>query len=233
MTQFSEQILPTTDANENPTGFAQTLVWGYGGTAKDAVTGKYLGYFRNSPGATFEVTRGVPTQVTWTNKISTPEMFPVDPTLHWANPNNIPMMDATMQAGMGLAPPYPPGYNGEPIQVGDVTTNLDGWDAQSPVPLVTHVHGAVVRSDSDGGPEQWFTADGEHGADYATTKATSSNSAVYYYPNEQEPTTIWYHDHALGVTRLNVMSGLAGFYLIRDPNDKIADKLPTGKYEIP
>ena len=36
------------------------------------------------------------------------------------------------------------------------------------------------------------------------------------------PTTLWYHDHALGVTRLNVMSGLAGFYLVRDPADAIA-----------
>ncbi len=233
MTQFTEQILPTTDANGNPTGFGQTTVWGYGGIAKDAVTGKYLGYFRNSPGATFDTIRDVPVQVTWTNKITQPEMFAVDSTLHWANPNQIPMMEATMQAGMGLAPPYPPGYNGQPIQVDDTTLNPNGWDAQSPVPLVTHVHGAVVRSDSDGGPEQWFTADGTHGMDYATAKPTSANSAVYYYPNEQQPATIWYHDHALGVTRLNVMSGLAGFWLIRDPCDPIANKLPTGKYDIP
>ena len=39
---------------------------------------------------------------------------------------------------------------------------------------------------------------------------------VYYYPNCQRPTTLWYHDHALGITRLNVYAGLAGFYLIRD-----------------
>lgn len=233
MTQFQEQILPTTDASGNPTGFAQTTVWGYGGIAKDAVTGKYLGYFRYSPGPTFEATRGIPAQVTWINKITTPEMFPVDPTLHWANPNNIPMMEAIMQAGVGLAPPYPPGYNGYPIPVDSVITNPDGWNAQSPVPLVTHLHGAVVRSDSDGGPEEWFTADGVHGVDYSTTKPTLANAAVYYYPNEQQPTTLWYHDHALGVTRLNVMSGLAGFYLVRDPCDPIANKLPTGKYEIP
>jgi FtsP/CotA-like multicopper oxidase with cupredoxin domain len=234
MTEFTEQILPTMDENGIPTGFAQTTVWGYGGIAKDAVTGKYLGYFRNSPGATFEITKGLPSQVTWINKITTPEMFAVDPTLHWANPNNIPMMTAIEQAGLGLAPPYPPGYDGNPIYVDEQTTlNPDGWDAQSPVPLVTHVHGAIVRSDSDGGPEQWFTATGVHGQDYATTKPTSANSAVYYYPNDQQPATIWYHDHALGVTRLNVMSGLAGFYLIRDPCDTIAKKLPTGQYEIP
>ena len=91
MTEFFEQILPTVDANNISTGFNQTKVWGYGGIAKDAITGKYLGYFRNSPGATFEAIKDVPVRVTWINKITTPQMFAVDPTMHWANPNNIPM----------------------------------------------------------------------------------------------------------------------------------------------
>ena len=235
MTEFYEQILPTTYANGTPTGFGQTKVWGYGGNAKDAITGKYLGYFRNSPGATFEAKKDVPVRVTWINKITTPQMFAVDPTLHWANPNNIPMnmsdmsMNETMEGvPQPPFPTFPPGFDG-------TQENPEGYyyNAQSPVPLVTHLHGAVVRSDSDGGPEQWFTANGIHGADYRTTKPTANNSAVYYYPNEQLATTLWYHDHALGMTRLNVMSGLAGFYLIRDRCDPIADRLPKGKYEIP
>jgi FtsP/CotA-like multicopper oxidase with cupredoxin domain len=53
------------------------------------------------------------------------------------------------------------------------------------------------------------------------------------YPNRQLPTTLWYHDHALGVTRLNVVAGLAGFYLLRDHNDEIEDLLPRRRYEIP
>jgi spore coat protein A len=231
MTEFYEQILPTTDASGNPTGFGQTKVWGYGGVAKDAVTGKYLGYFRNSPGATFETIRGIPARVTWINRITTPSMFAVDPTLHWANPNNIPMsMDGMPMPGVPVAPfpPFPPGFDG-------TVANPPGYfyNAQSPVPLVTHLHGGEVRSDSDGGPEQWFTANGIHGADYSTVKTTTDNSAVYYYPNEQMPTTLWYHDHALGMTRLNVMSGLAGFYLLRDKCDYIENLLPDGKYEIP
>ena len=233
MSEFYEQILPTTDASGNPTGFGQTKVWGYGGNAKDPLTGQFLGYFRNSPGATFEAIKGLPVRVTWINRITTPSLFPVDPTLHWANPNNIPMMEAIMQAGSGLAPPYPPGYNGQPILVNSTLTNPNGWDAQSPVALVTHLHGAVVRSDSDGGPEQWFTANGIHGPDYRTTKPTSPNAAVYYYPNDQEATTLFYHDHALGLTRLNVAAGLAGFYNIRDKCDRVEDRLPSGKYEVP
>jgi FtsP/CotA-like multicopper oxidase with cupredoxin domain len=205
MTEFYQQILPL--------GYPMTKVWGYGGNAKDAVTGKWLGFVRNSPAPTFEAKKGVPVQVKWTNYIEE-SIFAVDPTLHWANPNNMPMM---------LDPPYPefpPGFE----------------DAQIPVPLVPHLHGAEDKSTSDGGPEAWFTANGIHGDDYNTVKPTSSNSAVFYYPNEQLPTTLWYHDHALGMTRINVMSGLAGFYLLRDYNrytDYVAPRLPKGKYEIP
>ena len=39
------------------------------------------------------------------------------------------------------------------------------------------------------------------------------------YPNTQEAATLWYHDHALGVTRLNVYAGLAGFYFLKDENE--------------
>ena len=211
MTEFNQQILPTAYANGTATGFGQTKVWGYGGIAKDAITGQFLGYFRNAPGATFETTAGHPVQVTWINRITSSSIFAVDPTLHWANPNNI---------SMDMTPPFPPFPPGFP-------------DAQKPVPLVTHLHGAVVQSGSDGGPEQWFTADGRHGVDYRTTKPTTPNAAVYYYANDQEPTTLFYHDHALGITRLNVQSGLAGFWKIEDPRDPIAKILPSGKYDIP
>jgi FtsP/CotA-like multicopper oxidase with cupredoxin domain len=211
MSEFYEQILPTVDANGNPTGFGPTKVWGYGGYVKDAVTGKFLGYIRNSPGPTFEVLRGIPARVTWQNKITTPHMFAVDPTLHWANPNDMPMM---------LDPPYPgfpPGFEA----------------AQANVSLVTHLHGAEVRSDSDGGPEAWWTANGIRGSAYSSVIPAAPDSAVYYYPNEQLPTTLFYHDHALGLTRINVMSGLAGFYLIRGLFDPVEWLLPKGKYEIP
>jgi len=202
MTSFTQQVLPL--------GMPMTPVWGYGGEAKDAVTGALLGYVRNSPAPSFEAIRGIPNQVTWINNITTPHMFPVDPTLHWADPNNF---------GMPMPPftAYPPGYP----------------EAQSPVPLVTHLHGGEVQSYFDGGPDEWFTWDGKQGPGYSTLITTDSNAAVYYYPNMQQPATLWYHDHALGVTRINVMSGLAGFYLLRDPADPIAPLLPSGKYEVP
>jgi len=195
-----------------PPGYPVTPVWGYGGQARDPLTGAPLGYVLNSPGPSFDATRGIPNRVTWRNLINTPSMFPVDPTLHWADPNDV---------GMPMPPflPYPPGYA----------------EAQSPAPLVPHLHGGENPSAFDGGPEQWFTYDGTHGPAYETLKGAKAkpNEAVYMYPDGQPATTLWYHDHGLGVTRINVMSGLAGFYLLRDPADPAAPVLPNGMYEQP
>jgi FtsP/CotA-like multicopper oxidase with cupredoxin domain len=62
---------------------------------------------------------------------------------------------------------------------------------------------------------------------------TEANAAVDEYPNSQQPTTLWYHDHALGVTRLNVLSGLAGFYIISNASDPVEQLLPQGEYDVP
>jgi len=93
------------------------------------------------------------------------------------------------------------------------------------VPVVTHLHGGHVESASDGNPEAWFTPDfGETGPYWS--------QQVYNYSNDQEATTLWYHDHALGITRLNVYAGLAGFYLLREESEDNLN-LPSGNYEIP
>jgi FtsP/CotA-like multicopper oxidase with cupredoxin domain len=101
-----------------------------------------------------------------------------------------------------------------------------------PPPAVGHLHGGEVPSAFDGGPEAWFTPNGIHGPAYPG----SGNSATYTYPNQQEAATLWFHDHALGATRLNVYAGMAAFYLLRDPYDTgKADnplKLPAGAFEI-
>lgn len=100
----------------------------------------------------------------------------------------------------------------------------------SPVPLVPHLHGGEVQSFSDGGPNSWFTYDGQLGPTYSTNGAFStipSNKATYYYPNAQNPSTLWYHDHAMGMTRLNVMSGLAGFYLLKEAPATTTITTPT------
>jgi spore coat protein A, manganese oxidase len=212
MDEHAQQVLPTADENGDPTGFGMTTVWGYGGQAKDSITGKPLGFVLNSPGPSFEATRGIPTIVKWINNVDKPHLFAVDPTLHWANPNNMmtPMPPVT-------APSFPPGYP----------------QAQSPVPLIPHLHGGEVKSTFDGHPDAWFTYEGTKGYAYNTLYPTDKNAAVFYYPNEQPATTLWYHDHGLGITRLNVMSGLAGFYLLRDNADSLGHKISAQTYEMP
>ena len=102
-----------------------------------------------------------------------------------------------------------------------------------PVPVVTHLHGAEVHSASDGGPDAWFTPGyGKKGPAWTYGGVTQN----YTYPNEQEATTLFYHDHALGATRLNLYAGLVGFYFIRDEYDTgipgTGLNLPAGPYEI-
>jgi spore coat protein A, manganese oxidase len=92
--------------------------------------------------------------------------------------------------------------------------------AMPPAPAVRtvpHLHGSRSVSESDGLPEKWFTP---------------GSSAIYTYPNSQHAATLWYHDHALGITRLNVYAGLSGFFLLRDKDEHQLD-LPSGDYEIP
>jgi FtsP/CotA-like multicopper oxidase with cupredoxin domain len=198
ISQFTQQILPV--------GFPETTVWGYGSQVRDSETGEIIPDFRSTPGPTFEAIRHIPINVQWINNLTEPNPLAVDPTIHWANPNDIEMP----------MPPFftfPPGY---PL-------------AQSPVPIVTHLHGGETEPSSDGYPEAWFTSE-------EAIKGPDFIKSLYHYNNDQDPTTLWYHDHALGVTRLNVYMGLAGFYLLRDPNNPLDGKhseLPKGKYDIP
>jgi len=107
-----------------------------------------------------------------------------------------------------------------------IDNTLHGAEANQPqVRTVVHLHGAKVLGDSDGFPEAWFTNG------FAQT-GPSFTRRVYHYPNDQAAMMLWYHDHSLGTTRLNVYAGLAGFYSIRDGADD-ALALPKGKYEIP
>jgi spore coat protein A, manganese oxidase len=105
----------------------------------------------------------------------------------------------------------------------DYTIHGAGRDVPD-VRTVTHVHGARVLPDSDGYPDAWVTPDGHAGPVRAADPC--------HYPNDQPATTLWYHDHAIGITRLNIYAGLAGFYLIRDPEEDHL-RLPSGPYEIP
>ncbi|MFA5870247.1 MAG: molybdopterin-dependent oxidoreductase [Candidatus Bathyarchaeia archaeon] len=191
-----------------PAGFPATTVWGYSGPSVDRITGAPIDVFQHQPASSFEAVRGVPVYVKWVNNINGSHLFAVDPTLMWANPNDF-MPQAPYQ-------PYPPGFP----------------EAQSPVPIVTHLHGGESKSASDGGPLQWYTSTGIHGADYATEKPTEPNAAVYRYDNEQPPGTLWYHDHAVGITRINVLFRSADGYSTGLPLSYITDRDTLMAYGI-
>jgi FtsP/CotA-like multicopper oxidase with cupredoxin domain len=205
MKQFAQQILPA--------GLPATTVWGYGAVKSASASGLLL---HNAPSLTIEAQVNRPVRVKWINDLTDadgnylPHLLPVDPTLHWANP--------------------PGGVTGRDTR--PTFTETPG-PYTGPVPMVTHVHGAVgVADDSDGYAEAWYLPAAKNiPPGYArngtwfrffAAKAAGSygvgwppGSAVFQYPNENRASTIWYHDHALGMTRLNVYAGPAGFYLIR------------------
>ena len=96
--------------------------------------------------------------------------------------------------------------------------NLHGSEKDKPdVRSVVHVHGAKTQPENDGYPEDWVTP---------------GKSIAYRYPNNQDAATLWYHDHAMGINRLNIYAGLFGLFLIRDAQED-ALNLPKGRYEIP
>ena len=96
--------------------------------------------------------------------------------------------------------------------------NLHGSEADKPpVRTSIHLHGAKVAPESDGYPEDWFVP---------------GKSGLCYYPNQQDAAMLWYHDHAMGINRLNIYAGLLGTFFIRDSVED-ALNLPRGKHEIP
>jgi FtsP/CotA-like multicopper oxidase with cupredoxin domain len=158
-----------------------------------------------------------------------PHLLPVDQTLHWANPPG-------GESGRDMRPEFestPEAYTG-------------------PVPIVTHMHGAVgVGDESDGYAEAWYLpAAANIPAGYATVgtwyeffaaKAAAAfgetwgpGFATFQYPNPDRASANWYHDHTLGMTRANVYTGPAGFYIIRGgPQDEVLDSRTGRRARLP
>ena len=209
MRQFRQQILPA--------GLPLTTVWGYGPTRTASKRGVLA---HNAPSLTIEATWNRPVRVKWTNELVDEDgnylhhLLPVDPTLHWANPPGGVEGRDSRPSFSETPDPYP-----------------------GPVPIVTHVHGAVdVGDESDGYAEAWYLPVADNIPDGYARQGTwydffkgkakarfgvdwDPGSATFQYPNSQRASTIWYHDHALGMTRLNVYAGPAGFFLIRGGPD--------------
>jgi spore coat protein A len=207
--QFQQQVLPT--------GFPMTTVWSYGSVNHP--------WTFNYPAFTIEAKWRKPVRVKWINDLVNPtgnylsHLLPVDQTLHWANP---------------------PGGLADRDKRGTDPNAYTG-----PVPIITHVHGAHTFEESDGYPEAWYLpAASDIPSSYAAVGSKYSDfniefqaryselpweagTAMFQYANDQRATTLWYHDHTLGMTRVNVYAGPAGFYIIRGgPDDAVIGTLP-------
>lgn len=229
--QFEQQVLPP--------GMPETTVWSYGSINHP--------WTFNYPAFTIEAKHGKPVRIKWINDLVDaegnylPHLLPIDQTLHWANPVGV-CADGIFASDCG---------------------GLDQEPYTGPVPFITHVHGAHARPQYDGYPEAWYLPDAldipediaftegslyEYFADRAAEDGIEwgPGYAVFQYANDQNAATLWYHDHSLGMTRVNVYAGPAGFYVLRGgkadmPNEGIlpgpapalGDLPDTPYYEIP
>ncbi|HBY98298.1 MAG: multicopper oxidase [Ardenticatenaceae bacterium] len=208
MQEFQASVMPSTflPAAGPYTG---TWVWGYrAGITPINPAGTYIGPVivarRNQPAQLRFVNNLTANNIAWREW--------TDQTLHWADPLNSEMN----MCAHTIQPGQPP--------VGDCADHYTG-----PVPAVVHLHGGEIPPVLDGGPDAWFTRDGAyHGHAYYTQEDADGNEAIYRYPNTQEAAMIWFHDHVLGATRLNVYAGLAGAYAIIDPDLS----LPPGLHPV-
>lgn len=172
----------------------------------DPATGEKLytqvwGYNGTYPGPTIVAKSGVPLEVFWLNNLVDGSNRPL--------PHLLPV-DTSLHWAL--------------------EEYAAGWETRG-VPIVTHLHGGLTESESDGLPDAWYTP----GFALKGSGFHKGDVTPYYYPNAQEAATIWYHDHALGITRLNVYAGLAGYYILTDDNEqKLKDdlKLPAAPYDI-
>ncbi len=182
-----------------------TTVWGYG----DKQTYTW-------PGRTFEVRSYEPLEVKWENRLIDAQGFPL---LH--------PMTGKDNTSLGFGD-----YTGRSVVDTSLhwAYSLQGYEAYdleaNGTPIVAHVHGGHSDFQVDGNPEFFFSPEWAiRGPQWVDKK--------YLYDNSQPAGTVWYHDHALGITRLNVYAGMAGFYIIRDDFDTGLPGNPLGLPAFP
>lgn len=138
------------------------------------------------------------------------------PTRMWSYGGSVPGPTFETRSGQGLLVEWVnelPAKHFLPID-----HSLHGAEKSVPeVRGVVHLHGGKTPPESDGYPEDWYVP---------------GQSRTYYYPNRQDAALLWYHDHTMGINRLNVYAGMLGLHVIRDEAED-ALGLPQGKYEIP
>jgi FtsP/CotA-like multicopper oxidase with cupredoxin domain len=212
MCEFRANMLPVGTVP----GYQGTWVWGYlvdesGDSSCQTLIAQYgdfTGLVDTYIGPVIVNARGSSTDIRYVNDLGDSETtnvlayrYSTDQTLHWADPL-APWTMANHCAMAGMIP-----------MPGDKCAE----NYLGPIAAVPHLHGGEVPAEIDGSPDSWFTSDGLYRGHKYYSFGAPGNEAVYKYPNVQEAAPIWFHDHTLGATRLNVYAGLAGAYFIHDP----------------
>lgn len=182
-------------------------VWGYwAANPHDPRKPIGMGYL----GPTISVNKDHPTVVKYRNKLPTTHLFQF-------------VIDGIRNGNPQLTPIPPPPY--KPHM--PFPSNVNVWN-------VVHQHGGFTAPQSDGMPLHSFSPDGIHAEAYTTLdpKQVKPNEAICAYTNHENSSMLWYHDHGMGMTSVNVYAGLAGLYLVRDPADERFG-LPQGACEVP
>jgi spore coat protein A, manganese oxidase len=237
-----------------------TPVWGYGqvnsgGGPLGALAGKIVATY---PSMNIRATKGTPVKVRWINELPAQHLFCAQPT----NSNWPCAIDRTLM-GTKATLPGTPALGILPNGLLNGVTDLGG-PQQPDNAMVVHLHGGDIPPEADGFAEFW-TGSAATAAAYSPGAIPQAidppmsvfnaggaptplvffrpvgDSAIYNYPMNQDAMMIWFHDHALGKTRINVVAGPAGFFQINDPGveppgcSKVTAPtpcLPDGKYEI-
>ena len=205
----------------------------------------------NYPALTVEAISSVPNTIRWINDLKDPltgkfrpHLLPgaVDQTLHWANPpntgcvntNQVPQTDCNTYNPIPYTGPVPIVTH---VHGAHVNANSDGYPEAWWLPDAVDIPAGYAKTGTLYTQKNILagqTQDAQHRdmngnpTDTIQVDFDPVNGAAFYsYENTQPATTIWYHDHALGMTRLNVYAGPAGFWLIRGgANDTAAGVLP-------
>lgn len=211
MFEFKASMMPSTGWPGAAT-YTGTWVFGYRqgplATPPATAVGTYIG-------PVIVATRGAPTQIRYVNNLTSNNIF-------WRE-----WTDQSLHSVFHQVYGFP------------MPTLFNANHYPGPVPAVPHLHGGEDAAVTDGGPEAWFLSNqgnstgvlATHGRAYYTMPGVGAldNEAVYRYPNSQEASPLWFHDHLLGATRLNAtFAGLAGAYAVIDPGLT----LPTGLHPV-
>ena len=185
----------------------QAPVWGYwAANPQDPNKPVGMGYL----GPTVSVNNDHPVVVKYRNELPTTHMFQF-------------VVDRIRSGDPQLTPTAPPPYESMP----PLPPGVNVWN-------VVHQHGGFTPPQSDGMPLQSFSPDGIQAESYSTLEPgrVGRNEAIYAYTNHERACMLWYHDHGMALTSLNVYAGLAGLWLVRDRTEQQLG-LPQGEFEVP